>query len=105
MNELTRFHERTDRFQNSLLTSIERFRNGEDHLGLDTFLKCMDDLENIIDIYLCLGEPKLKIDELLPAVQKLYINMKNQDVIGMTDVLEFTIYPLTREWFERCDEK
>jgi hypothetical protein len=104
MKELIRLHERNDRFQNSLRSSVEHFRNGEDHLGLDDFLNSINDLESVIDIYQCLGEPKVKINEMLPAIQMLYIYMQNQDIIGMTDVLEFKIYPLSKEWIIGGDE-
>ena len=105
MNEQTQLQERTDRFQNSLLSSIEHFRNGEDNAGIDIFLSGIEDLEDVLDTYQCLSESKVKIDNLLPAVQNLYVCMQNQDIVGMIDIMEFAIYPLTKQWLEEDNEK
>jgi hypothetical protein len=105
MKGLTRLFERNERFKNSLRSSIEHFRNGEDHLGLDDFLNSIDDLESIIDIYQCIGEPNVRIKKMLPNLQMMYRCMQNQDITGITDVLEFRVYPLSKEWISGCDEE
>ncbi len=105
MNELNLLQKRTDRFQRSILSSVEHFRNTEDYIGLDMLLNSIEDLENILDSYQYADESNMKIDELLPAVQTLYAYMKNQDIVGMTDILEFTIYPLTKHWLKEDNNK
>ncbi len=105
MKELTRLYEKNSRFQNSLCSSIECFRNCEDNPGLDNFLNSIDDLESIMDYCQCMGKPEVEIKKMLRYFQKLYIMMQNQDSIGMTDILEFEIYPLSKEWVKGSDEK
>jgi hypothetical protein len=100
MKELTPFKKKSDRFQHSLCSSIEHFRKGNDHLGLDNLLNSMDDLENLLELQQYAGEPWRKIDKIAPVLQALCKNVENQDVIGLTDVLEFTLYPLAKEWTE-----
>ncbi len=99
-----RLCERSSRLLDSLHSAIEHFRNGEDHSGLNSFLTSVDDLEIMLDTYQCLGKPKIELEKLFPAVQKLYLCMQNQDIIGITDLLEFTLYPLAESWLEECAE-
>lgn len=105
MEELTRFKKIGNRFLNSLLSSIEHFRKGEDHSGLDCFLNSMDDLERMLELYQYFGKPQGNFGKIVPTVQKVHVCMQNQDVAGMTDVLEFTLYPLVKGWIEECAEK
>ncbi|MGF7056643.1 hypothetical protein [Brassicibacter mesophilus] len=104
MKELTPFKKRSDRFQKSLLYTIEHFRKGNDHLGLDNFLNSIDDMENLLEYQQYAGDVKIKLDEIMPVLQILYDCIRNQDVTAMTDVLEFTVYSLTKEWNERCGD-
>jgi hypothetical protein len=103
MKQLALFKKRINRFENALLSAIEHFRKGEDHLGLDNFLNMVDDLEIIIDLHPYCEELKEKIDILVLVFQTLYLCIQNQDVVGLTDILEFKLYPLTKEWAWECD--
>lgn len=85
-----------DSLKRSLLSSIECFRTGKDNQGLDAFLDSIDDLRIFIDCYELIAEPV--IDKILPSLKKLYICMQSRDIAGMTDLLEFEIYPLIEEW-------
>jgi len=105
MNELTPLKKRSDRFQNSLRSSIEHFREGNDQLGWDNFQNSMEDLENLLEFEQYFGDAKCDIQKITTALQSLYLCIQNKDVIGMTDVLEFTLYPLTNQWVIERDEK
>lgn len=105
MKELTPFKKKIDRFQNSLFCTIEYFRKGNDHLGLDNFLNSMNDLENLLEYQQYTGDIKIKIEKITPVLQNLCDCIKNQDVTGMTDVLEFVLYPLTKDWIEECGKE
>ncbi|WP_028306341.1 hypothetical protein [Desulfitibacter alkalitolerans] len=104
MKELTPFKKKGGRLQNSLCCSIKHFRKGNDSLGLDSFLNSMDDLEDLLELQQYTGDLRMKIHDIAPMLQALYKSMKNQDLVGMIDVLEFTFYPLTKEWIEECDK-
>lgn len=97
MEQLTQFKKINYRFHNSLLSAIEDFRVGNDHKGLDSFLNSMDDLEGLLEINQCLGAEKIKTDRILPVIQELYVRIKNQDIVGITDLLEYTLYPIAKE--------
>ncbi|NJD02848.1 MAG: hypothetical protein FIA99_09725 [Ruminiclostridium sp.] len=105
MEQADRVKKTCDRFRNSLRSSVEYFRKGEDHSGLDSFLNSMADFESLLEHYRYSGSLKEKIEKIVPSIRILYEYMKNQDITGMTDILEFKLYPLTEEWAEGCDEE
>ena len=104
MEELTLFKKTGGRFVDSLYLSIDYFRKGEDHYGLDSFLDSMYDLERLLELQKCFRKLKInsKIEEV---IQKLYLYMKNKDIVGMTDELEFILYPLAKELVEESGMK
>jgi hypothetical protein len=87
-------------YQRALLFSVESFRNGEDHVGLDALLAGMEYLDDLLEVYLSLGKPEAITDEILSALKNLYDAMQNRDITGMTDILEFEIEPVTKKWLE-----
>ncbi|WP_205684260.1 hypothetical protein [Clostridium formicaceticum] len=97
--------QRSDRLKNALLFGIESFRKGDDHVALDSFLDSMDDLEKLLENHQCIETLNKKMEKLLPVLQTLYEAVKSQDVIAMTDILAFTLYPLIEGWEKECDEK
>lgn len=105
MEAATSFKKRSDRLQKTLLCTIEDFRKGNDHLALDNFLNSMDDLKNLLEYQQYVGDLRRKIDRIPLVLQTLHDYAKNQDVIGITDLLEFTLYPLIEAWTEGCDEE
>ncbi|OIJ16767.1 hypothetical protein BKP37_05960 [Anaerobacillus alkalilacustris] len=103
MEELIQNKKRQERFKNGLLSSIEQFRLGNDHLGLDHFLNCIADLEVLIEIDAYASKSKLGIDLLIPTMEKIHHYLQNQDVVALTDLLEFQLYPLIKQSFEVGD--
>ncbi len=97
MEQMARFQKIRTRFDNSLFLTIEEFRKGKDHQGLDGLFNSMDDLECLLEINRSFGAQKMKLDGLLPILQELCERIKNKDIVGMTDLLEFTLYPMVKE--------
>lgn len=91
------------RLQNTLRSCVSLFREGKDNLGLDALVGSVEDLECILDILQCTGETDFEPGGTLHACRRLLDCMKNRDVTGVTDVLEFTIIPLSELWAARCD--
>ena len=104
MRDEKRSRETNTRYRNTLNSAVAFFREGKDHAGLDALLHSVEDLESILDTYQCTGKACLPMDTLLPVYQKLLLYMRNQDITGMTDLLEYTICPLSMAQFGRCDE-
>lgn len=92
------------RYRDALQSSVALFREGKDHAGLDALLNSVEDLESVLDIYQCTGEACVPIDTILAAYRRLLECMRHQDITGMTDLLEYTIYPLAMEQEERRGE-
>lgn len=103
MNELSLLYSRNNRLQASLQSAVRHFRNGEDRAGFDDFSNSMEDLESVIDTVRVFGGAEADFDRMLPAVRQLLDCVRNQDVTGITDVLEFTVYPLSKEWMKGRD--
>jgi hypothetical protein len=86
-----------NRFYRSLQSATEEFRKGNDHQGLDGFLNCMEDLESLLDINRSVGADKIELDGVLPILQELFTRIENRDITGMTDIMEFSLYPMVKE--------
>ena len=84
----------------SISETIENFRKSNDCEGIDCFLKCMNELESEVlnDKY-----PKLvqnQMDRINEIMQLILMKIKNKDVTGLTDILEFRLSPL----INKCEE-
>lgn len=75
-----------------LLETIADFRSGHDISGLNAFFTTIEDIENIILISIYLDELEF-VDVLLPVARTLHDAVCNEDVTGLTDILEYTFLP------------
>lgn len=105
MNDVIRLDTAKERLENSLIQSIDCFKSGSDSFGIKAFLDFTEDLENLLNIYECIEEPKIIIDKILPEIQTLHTYLQNQDIVGVTDILEYTIYPMLIEMTGGNSEK
>lgn len=103
MKEMILLSNKIKRLQNSLLSSVEHFRSGEDSSALDSFQYFIEDLETITDACQHLGETDTT-EEALPAIRTLYTYIQNQDITGIADIMEYEIYPMTIRWLEEYME-
>ncbi|WP_283610658.1 hypothetical protein [Faecalispora anaeroviscerum] len=103
MMEQTPFQKKNELLQELLRAAIEHFRNGEDILGMESFLRGIDELERVVEIDQNSQQPKIEMKQLLPAMRELYFYVQNQDLTGIADLLEDTVFPLISHGFERRD--
>lgn len=96
--------EEIKRLQEFLRAAVGAFRDGEDSAGMENFLGAVETLEQAVKTDQNSPRPLISLNKLLPAVRGLYFYMKNQDITGITDLLEDTVYPLTEEWLKGCDD-
>lgn len=89
---------RQEDLHDSLLAAIDHFQRGEDSPGLDSLLNSLEDLNNLMNLYECLGEPAIDPELFLPALREMYRCMQDRDVVGLTDLIEFSIYPAAESW-------
>lgn len=81
-------------------TAFTQFQNSEDSAGIETLLTAATQLENLVETDRNLQQPQINLNRLLPDLRKLYFYIQNQDITGITDLLEYTFYPLTQKWLE-----
>lgn len=97
MEQTVRYKKISGRFHHTLFSAIEDFRTGNDHQGLDGFINAMDDLESLLEMDQSQGTQELRLDKVLPVLEALSACAENRDITGLTDLLEFTLYPIAKE--------
>gem|GEM_PF-1179570 len=102
--ELTLLKTEIERLQEFLQATVGHFRIGEDAAGMEDFLSTMEELERAVETNRNSRQPRIDLNQLLPAVRGLYFYMRNQDITGITDLLEYTVFPLTKEWLKGRDD-
>lgn len=95
---------KTNGLQTSLQAAVDHFRIGKDIEGMEDFSGALEELEHWAESDKILQQPQIDLHQLLPALRELHLYMKNQDMTGITDFLEDTFIPLTREILKGCDE-
>jgi len=106
MNKVTEqslFRIKNKRLQDLSRAAIDQFRRGEDAAGAESLLWAVDQLEKIVENESYSQEPRIDLSRLLPVLRRLYFYIQNQDITGITDLLDDTFYPLTNEWLKGCD--
>lgn len=86
-------------------STISLFRDCHDQLALDYLLNSISDLEDLIEYQQNVGISGNRIDDLVPILKLLLDKVKNNDVIGMTDLLEFKLTPIVEKWIKGCGEE
>lgn len=90
--------------QECLQAAINNFHVGEDEDGMKSFLSFLEKLECMVEIDWKKPQPQIDLDQLLPVLKKLRFSIKNQDITGITDLLEGTTAPLIQKMLKGCDE-
>jgi len=44
-----------------------------------------------------LEKPVIELHRIIPIMKDILIHMQNQDITGITDILEFELYPLAKD--------
>lgn len=86
--------------QEFLQAAIGNFHIGNDTEGMDDLFKFLEKLEYEVEA----DWPQMDLDQLLPVLRELYFFIKNQDIVGMTDLLEGKVVSLTKKMLKGCDE-
>lgn len=81
-----------------VMLSTGKLRNGEDAQGIEILLSAARSLEKLVEDDRCSPEPQIDLVRLLPAVRTLHNYIRNQDIAGITDLLEDVFCPMTGEW-------
>jgi hypothetical protein len=98
------FKNKKSSLSESLQVTIGHFRSGEDSKGIEALSDTFEKLEQLVEINYISGQPQVILLQLLPILRKLYFYMKNQDITGITDLLEDALVPLTEEMHWGCDK-
>lgn len=103
MEELTLFAKTGSNFLSYSLSAIEYFRKGVDQVALDYFFNSMNELKALLDISITIGKMDAEIiKKFTAAIEKLHLHMQNSDFVAITDLMEFSLYPLAKGWIEEC---
>lgn len=106
MNEMTEKTEpvmlavQSERLRGFLQTTSAQLRSGEDAEGIEGLLSAVSELEELVENDQNSLKPQIDLSRLLPAVKTLYSYMKNQDIAGISDLLEDAFTPMTGEWMK-----
>ncbi|MEA5038657.1 MAG: hypothetical protein VB086_02345 [Clostridiaceae bacterium] len=109
MNEMKRkagqaaYEPREGRIYGVLQTAAEQFRIGEDAAGIKNLLTAAAKLETVIEADQRSQRPRIDLERLLPALKTLLFYMQNQDIAGITDLLEDVLLPLSEGWAKGDD--
>lgn len=89
---------KAEHFLRLLRAAAAEFQNGEDADGLRSLLTAADEFETLVENDRGSPEPRIELDHLLPAVRRLYFYIRNQDIVGIADLLEDSFIPLAEKW-------
>ncbi|QYR19848.1 hypothetical protein KZ483_18455 [Paenibacillus sp. sptzw28] len=84
----------------SLISLVANWKRGSGYAGYMQFLESTEQLESIAD--LCSGRVDGKytaeISGLLNILQHMEQCIRNNDIIGLTDAMEFQLHPFILRW-------
>jgi hypothetical protein len=98
----TEFDYAINNFNNSLLTCVKHFRICEDNEGLNMLTESFDIFSCIINANVCLGNTQINLTDSIILCKKLYALMLNNDIIGITDFIEFSMCPAAETMFKEA---
>ncbi|MGE4352886.1 MAG: hypothetical protein AB7D36_02225 [Oscillospiraceae bacterium] len=99
--EQAAFEPRDGHIYDVLQTAAEQFRSGEDAAGIKSLLAAAK-LETAVEGDQCSQRPCIG-ERLLPGLKTLLFYIQNQDIAGITDLLEDVLLPLSEEWAKGDD--
>ena len=88
-----------------LQATANHFRSGDDTAGIKGLLSAAAELERLVVADRNLRQPQIDLNRLLLSLRKLYFYIHNQDITGISDFLEDSLYPLMAEWQKGCCDR
>ena len=101
--EQAMFALQSERLHGFWQTASAQLRSGEDAEGIEGLLSAVSELEKLVENDQNSLKPRVDLNRLLPAIRTLCFYMRNQDIAGITDLLEDVFYPMAREWMKGSD--
>lgn len=85
-----------------LIEVVRSWRIGNDQKGLQNFAQSIQQIEKIVNTSLRDVENKVfvRLDKLKLMLENLHLLIKNSDVVGITDIIEYQLIPLIQAWEE-----
>lgn len=101
MNQLTLSLE-LEQLKVLLIEVVRSWRIGNDQKGLQNFAQSTQQLEKTVNTSLRDVENKvfIRINKLKLILENLHLLLKNSDIVGITDILEYQLIPLIQAWEE-----
>lgn len=97
MNPNISFDQISDRYHRTALAAVAAFRSGDDSHGLELFGCSMEDLEQLFEVNWRSGLMGRNLNDIVPILQELLNRIYHQDIIGITDLVEFILCPAVKE--------
>lgn len=103
MSEMSGLEQEWEPWMQDMKEAIRSWRRGNDLVGLSRFYHAVQHLTNMIEWMLERLNEKLtkEFTELLPLIQELHHHVLREDVIAMTDFIEYKLIPFCQEWKKR----
>lgn len=98
MTNLRKLEEELKQLNDSLNETVQSWRIGNDHNGLQYFIKSIQHLDNIVNSFYIRNGNNIVLKELFQILKQLEQYLINRDVIGITDSLEFQLIPFIQKW-------
>lgn len=103
MNELSQYRHEWELWLQAMKESVDKWRCGDDHNGLNSFILAMQLFQRMIQQRMeqVNGQAAKTFVQLLPLVQELNEQVKREDIIAITDAMEYGLIPFCEEMKRR----
>jgi Zn-dependent M32 family carboxypeptidase len=92
-----------ERLECVLTSCTVNWKRGNDPDCYQDFIRTLDQLEMVVELYFdCLQERGSKLFSITKSMEQ---NVRNQDVVGLIDTLEYELIPFIREWRQNNEEE
>lgn len=107
MNKPSQYQQEWELWIQTMKESVEKWRRGDDQYGLNNFILAMQHFQHIIQQRIeQINEQTTKsFIRFLPHIQELHEQVQREDIIAITDTLEYKLIPFCEEMKERGDLK
>lgn len=90
----------SERLRDYLQTASTQLRRGEDAEGIEDLFSALLELEKIVEGDQNSLQPQIELKQLLIVLKTLDSYITNQDITGISDLMEDALYPMACEWMK-----